>query len=287
MARTAITTDSGVVVNYEGVPTIPLVIVNEEAGMTYRDQLEIQVPDVYALQDQGYRTTTSCMTPYDMEAFFREQLERHEQLLHLCISDKISAGSNACSNMVAKELAPDRIRVINTRQGGAGGVQVVLRALEAAQQEPDLGRLTEWVDQDLIPRIKTQFIVPDPSGYRRSGKGVMNTFMNIGISAMTSGGGTPLIYMTKSGKMMPYAKLKPGRESRYIAFAKSVLNKRARMEDMRISVATLHPDEAEVQELREWLAAEGFEASFDTMGAIISCYACRNALGISYLQKAR
>ena len=285
MSRTAITTDSGVAIELAGVSTIPLAVVDDETGQSFLDQREISIREVYRLRDEGHRIITSCMTPYDMETFFERQLETHDQILHLSMSDKISAGSYECSAMVAAKLDAQRIRVVNSKQGGAGGAQLALRALLAAEREDNLDRLAAQLEQELVPRIATSFIVPDPSGYRRSGKGMVNTFINMGISALTSGGGFPLIKINNSGKLMPYSKLKPGGENMYLAFAKAFLDER-HMADKTISIATLDPDEAALIPLREWLEQQDYEVSYSTMSAVIASYACKDTLGISYLQKA-
>ena len=287
MKKTVITADSGVIISDKRIPIIPLFIIDHDTGKTYRDQDDITIEEVYALRLEGHRITTSCVNLAEAEDHFRKQLEEADQIVHLCMSSKISEGSLVAVNQAAAEVAPDRIRIVNTLQGPAGGAIIARKAMQMIEQEDNLDAIAQYLCERIVPHVKTSFIVPDPAGYKISGKGILNGFINLGLSAFSAGSGIPAIRFTSGGSMLPIRKIRAARDrNMYVEFFKGLYDP-ALMEENFIAVSSLAPEPERLEALREYIEAlPDAESYFDTMGTTISAFACRDSLGISYLGKA-
>jgi DegV family protein with EDD domain len=289
MKKTVITADSGVIIGSEQVVTIPLVVIDTQTNCVYKDQEEISTREVYDLRAKGHRITTSCMNLHEAAEFFREQLKTADQIIHLTMSEKISQGALVTAVRAAEEVDARRIRVINSLQGGSGGPVVARKAAQLAAEDDNLDRIAETIEQDIIPRMRTAFVVPDPTGYKASGKGILNGFINMGISAFAAGSGLPVVKITPSGALLPTKKLrlKPGQEL-YVAFFDSQFDADL-MDDDFISVCSLDPDPDRLEALKRYTAETlpHIEVGYGNMSAVIGAYACKDTLGVSYLTKSK
>lgn len=287
MKKTVITTDSGVVIGSDEVITVPLVVIDTETDRSYLDQTEITATEVYSLRTLGHRMTTSCMSITEAEEFFTAQLQTADQIIHLTMSNKISQGAYVSALHAAGEVSAERIRVIDSLQGGSGGPVVAHNALRLAGETDDLNAMADALTKDIIPRIKTAFIVPDPTGYKASGKGILNGFINMGLSAFAAGSGLPVIKINANGSLLPTKKLRPkADENMYIAFFDSQFDP-GQIADDFVSVTTLMPDADRLQGLKDHTAAQypNYRVNYGQMSAVIASYACKDTLGVSYLTK--
>lgn len=288
MKKTVITADSGVVIGGDNVVTVPLVVIDNNTDKVYQDQTEISTREVYGLRAQGHRITTSCMNLHEAAEFFTEQLKTADQIIHLTMSEKISHGALVTAIRAAEEVDPRRVRVINSFQGGSGGPVIARKAVQMAAVDDNLERVAAALEQDIVPRVRTAFVVPDPTGYKASGKGILNGFINMGISAFSAGSGIPVVKITPSGALLPTKKLrlKPG-EAIYPAFFDSQFDP-AILDDDFISICTLDPDPENLGALKAFTGEHlpDIEVGYGNMSAVIAAYACKDTLGISYITKA-
>lgn len=105
-------------------------------GRPYRDWLDIQPESVYVALTHKVSVQTR---PPDMEDFatqYEQALQRYDRVLSIHSSLDLSLGL-VQANMAALQVAPGRIRILDSRSVSAGlGVQA-LRAWELAQQGLD------------------------------------------------------------------------------------------------------------------------------------------------------
>jgi Uncharacterized protein conserved in bacteria len=285
MAKIVLSADTGVITRDDVIEIIPLTIMDADTGAQYQDQTQISVEEVFGLRGQGHRITTSCMNIHEAKVFFENLLQQHEHIVHLSMSSKVSRGSYETSRIAAQELAPDRITVIDTKTGSSGGLLVAQKARKALQASPTVKELTDYITKSLVSRSKTAIVVPDPSGYKRSGKGMINGIVNLALGALSSARGLPLVKLNESGAMLPYKLLRySNMDQLYVdLFHSQYIAEEAA--DNEIAVSYLMPQMSRVDALTALLAERGLCTYIGQMSGVIGSYACQDTVGISYLLK--
>ena len=285
MAKIVLTSDTGVITRDDEIPIIPMSILDDDTGEQYQDQAQISVEAVFALRDKGHRLTTSCMNIHEAKSFFENQLKLHDHVVHLSMSSKVSRGSYEVVRIAAQEVGPSRITIIDTKTGSSGGLLLAKKAQKALKSSSTVKELVDYINKGLVSRCKTAIVVPDPSGYKSSGKGMINGILNLALGALSAARGFPLVKLTESGAMLPYKLLKySDMNNLYVdLFHSQYIAEEAA--DNEIAVSYLMPEMSRVDRLTSLLAEQGFCIYLGQMSGAIGTYACQNTVGISYLLK--
>jgi len=97
----------------------------------YRDRLELSAHEFFARLRTGQDATTSQPTRQAFTEVYRDALRVAEQVVVLTVSKPLS-GTYANAEAAARELAPDRIHLVDSRSASLGEGLLVLRGLELA-----------------------------------------------------------------------------------------------------------------------------------------------------------
>lgn len=112
------------------ITVCPLVV--NKGGQAFHDGVDIHPDDVYAhVAAGGDLCSTSALNPADYMAFFSEQLQGYDALIHLNISTGFSScHQNAC--LAAEEV--ENVWVVDSQNLSTGQGLLVLKAAELARE---------------------------------------------------------------------------------------------------------------------------------------------------------
>ncbi|HWZ27397.1 MAG TPA: DegV family protein [Gemmatimonadales bacterium] len=145
---------------------VPLQVV--VGDRVYRDRLELSAAEFITRLHTGQAATTSQPTRQAFVEVYRDALRVAEKLVVVTVSKPLS-GTYANAEAAAKEVAPDRIALVDSRSASLGEGLLVLRGLELAAE----GMAPEEIARELV-RVRTQssgfFIVDNLERLIRSGR---------------------------------------------------------------------------------------------------------------------
>lgn len=148
------------------VGLVPLSVV--VGDRVYRDRLELSAPEFFTRLRKGQDATTSQPTRQAFAEVYRDALRVAEKLVVVTVSKPLS-GTYASAEAAAREVAPDRISLVDSRSASLGEGMLVLRGLELAAE----GMAPESIAVELA-RVRTQssgyFIVDSLERLIRSGR---------------------------------------------------------------------------------------------------------------------
>ena len=112
------------------ITVCPLVV--NKGGQAFHDGVDIHPDDIYAhVAAGGDLCSTSALNPADYIAFFSEQLQGYDALIHLNISTGFSScHQNAC--LAAEEV--EHVWVVDSQNLSTGQGLLVLKAAELARE---------------------------------------------------------------------------------------------------------------------------------------------------------
>lgn len=162
--RIAFLTDSTLGLSAAGVQALGLTMVPQQVvvdGKSFRDLLEIDSETIYTAQREGRKLGTSQVSPADFEAAYRDLLQRHDHVVAVHISSRLS-GTVETARMVAKEHFAGQVTVVDSLSinGGLGFVlervqQLVTQEVPLAQLESQLGNYREQIRGYVLPQTLT------------------------------------------------------------------------------------------------------------------------------------
>ena len=111
-----------------GIRVVPLTVVHE--GVVYRDGIDLTPEQFYPMLEKAKQLpTTSQPSPSRFMDVFGPLLESGKQILSFHLS-KVLSGTVNSAKLAARQLAPDRIHVVDT---GSVSFGIAVQAIEAAR----------------------------------------------------------------------------------------------------------------------------------------------------------
>lgn len=154
---------------------------------------------------QGAKPTTSQINVGEFEAYFRQQVQSNQPVLYIAFSSVLSGTYQ--SAMIARELVLEdfpeaRIDIVDTLAAAGGEGFLVIKAAEAREAGKSLEETKQMI-LDLLPRLRTYFLVDDLNHLMRGGRlsktsAIVGNIVNI----------KPLLWIDASGKLVPLAKVR-------------------------------------------------------------------------------
>lgn len=136
------------------ISVIPAALIHYN-GQTFIDNVTITNEEAYNLiEKDGDRFTTAAISPELVIEEFNKLIKDHKEILHIAISDQLSAGyktSSLAAQTVMQENPGVRIRVADSKAAAASEALVVIAAAKAAATGMNLDKLAE-----LVPVIRDQ-----------------------------------------------------------------------------------------------------------------------------------
>ena len=153
----------------------------------------------------GSKPTTSQINVGQFEEAFRRYAEAGEAVLYLAFSSVLSGTYQSAvmaREMILKEFPEATIEIVDTLAAAGGEGYLSILAVEARDQGKSLEE-TKAMIEDILPRLRTYFLVDDlyhlmRGGRLSKGSAIIGSLVNI----------KPLLWIEADGKLVPIAKVR-------------------------------------------------------------------------------
>lgn len=283
-----ITTDSGMVKKMQHAVIIPSCI-HDTSGNCYLDQITISNEEIYRRRNNGEKFKTSSPLMSSFIDTFQEKLKSYDEIVHFSMSSDISSGSMNSAVQVANLLDPDRIHVVDSRQGGPGGVLVLEIAHQLLEEGFSSEELITYMQEEILPYIKTTFLVPNPIGFLESGRNKTNSkkmaiWKELMVKMLVKRG-TQFEVVLKDGALQQDKIHRYNKEDMYLSFVKKHLEKEE--EPVLMTYGTTMGKKEKMDQVGELIKNlyPNCKVVQHDMGGVISSYVCPDTMGISYIKR--
>ena len=228
---------------------------------------------------QGAKPTTSQINVGEFEAYFRQQVQSNQPVLYIAFSSVLSGTYQ--SAMIARELVLEdfpeaRIDIVDTLAAAGGEGFLVIKAAEAREAGKSLEETKQMI-LDLLPRLRTYFLVDDLNHLMRGGRlsktsAIVGNIVNI----------KPLLWIDASGKLVPLAKVRGRKKG-----IKEMLKQATSDIQDPTAVVAYSNDEQSAQSLKEELLSNGEiqEVNILPLGPVISAHVGPDTLAVFVIGK--
>jgi DegV family protein with EDD domain len=153
----------------------------------------------------GSKPTTSQINVGQFEEAFRRHAEAGEAVLYLAFSSVLSGTYQSAvmaREMILEEFPEATIEIVDTLAAAGGEGYLSILAVEARDQGQSLEE-TKAMIEDILPRLRTYFLVDDlyhlmRGGRLSKGSAIIGSLVNI----------KPLLWIEADGKLVPIAKVR-------------------------------------------------------------------------------
>ncbi|MGO1416281.1 MAG: DegV family protein [Streptococcus thermophilus] len=154
---------------------------------------------------EGGQPTTSQVNVGQFEEVFRRHAQNGDDLLYLAFSSVLSGTYQSAvmaRDMILDEHPEAVIEIVDTLAAAGGEGYLSILAAEARDQGKSLAK-TKAMIEDILPRLRTYFLVDDLYHLMRGGRlskssAIIGSLINI----------KPLLWLDDSGKLVPLAKIR-------------------------------------------------------------------------------
>lgn len=159
--KVAILTDSTCDLGHEliekyNIGVIPLHVNFDNES--YEDGVQITLEQLYKkVEEKGVLPTTSAASHGEVKAFFKKYLDEGYDIVYTGISSAMSVTFQVM-NLVARELAPERIHLVDSGNLSTGIGLLLLKATTFRDQGLSAKEIAEKLE-DIVPRVKSQFVI--------------------------------------------------------------------------------------------------------------------------------
>ena len=289
MSKTIITCDSGM----DPINTDYMVsaLLNRNDAKTYRDVTEITSEEVLAEIKNGFSFKTSAATPKDYYNLFNRALDNCDNIIHLSMGEGLSRASLNTAFFVSQEIARDKITVLDAKNGATGGTLI----LEYAKYLENYGLSYREILEELqryLSDIKTSFFVPNPTGFKRSGRDSSELCMKdkaviIGSKALTLAGVKFRVDFNSEGQLYASKMMRGKSEVKALEMIKSIVNDDTINEyDRRMAViGTVAENRVSMNDINAYLTNYFDTVIRKDINAVVAAYGSPDLVGLSLARK--
>ncbi|MER3450970.1 MAG: DegV family protein [Thermus sp.] len=148
-----------------GVGLVPTYV--KMAGGRYKDWKELAPDALYRAIRQGAEPVTEPPSVEDFLEIYERYLQVYDRLLSIHVSGELSKTVERARE-AAQRLAPNRVRVLDSRMVSAGLGAMVIRAAEMLKEGREEGEIVAELDR--LSRSSLYFSVADLSHLARNGR---------------------------------------------------------------------------------------------------------------------
>lgn len=148
------------------IPIMPYFVCTENGE--FLDGIEAETEGILSYMGGSNAKMARSEAPAqeDYEGFFAEQLTKAQYIIHITMTQKVSAGY---TRALEASKAFDNVKVIDCGHLSSGMGLLVLRAVKAAQSGLSVDAIIDEINR-LKPRVQTSFIVDSTEYLARSGR---------------------------------------------------------------------------------------------------------------------
>ena len=280
-----ITADSGVnplVINKERF--IPALL---NGYSVYLDG-ELTNEEILKRMKNGEEMTTSSPTYIMYEDMFSNLLKSDEDIIHLSMSSGISSGSYEMASLVARNIS-DKIKVIDTKQASVGGTLINEIANNLASKNLKTDEIID-VLENFKNRIETSFVVPDPSGFIRSGRDKSEVINRLKLTYVNFKMKRNYKFIVKfdNGNLCNNGNFKM-KDDFFKYLLDGYLNNLDEYDQNYIVIGSVLEDKIKMEDMKKYIESYNYFKNIiiKNMPGVVATYGCNDLCGVSLVKKLK
>lgn len=229
---------------------------------------------------EGHQPNTSQITAYAYYEFFKELLEKNNNVLFLDMDKALSSSyfnSQRAYEDIQEEFPDNNLVIIDTRCVTMGLTLLLKKVVEMKNEGKSMDEVHTWIEDNKL-RFAHRFLVDDLEWLRRGGR-LSNASAMIGSLLSIK----PLIYIDDEGKLIAYSKVRGKKKA-----IRELLTSLDRDLDPAHATEFIvgHSDDPKEAEKFVQLVKEKYpnaNISVQELGPVIGCHVGPGFLAIVYL----
>jgi DegV family protein with EDD domain len=255
-------------------------------GINYEDDFgnSIKYDDFYTKMRNGKMPTTSQITTYTFENYFKKYIEKNQSVIYIGFSSELSQTFNnaiMAERNLMKENPSIDLTIIDSKSAAAGQGLLIYYVSEMIKKEKSKKEIINWID-DNIQKINIWFTVDTLDHLKRGGR----------ISAVNATIGNmlqikPILLINFEGKLVLAKKVR-GKKKFIAVLLTEIENKIINPENQTILIS--HANCLDNAKKLKKLASEKFNVKniiINDLNPIIGTHIGPGSLTISFLGKNR
>ena len=247
-------------------------------GEVFHDGVDVTPRDIFRAAEAGKSVRTAAVNTYEYKEFFKEQLKKCDQLVHVCLSSEFST-SYGDAVEASKEVG--NVFVVDSRNLSTGSGLLVLEGIKMIQEGVDDGAAVAEALRAKTGQVCSSFVIRTIDYLRRGGR-------CSGLEAL----GAKMLHIRPSiivadGKMHPGEKYR-GRYEHYLKhYIRDVLEHDDNIDFSRVVVVHSPSEEGLVRFAIDTVKSYGlFREVLEAMAGCTICTHCGpDTLGLMFMLK--
>lgn len=249
-------------------------------GEVFHDGVDVTPRDIFRAAEAGKSVRTAAVNTYEYKEFFRKQLEKCDQLVHVCLSSEFSTSYNDAVE-ASKEVG--NVFVVDSRNLSTGSGLLVLEGIRMINDGAEDGAAIAEALRAKADLVDSSFVVRTIDYLRRGGR-------CSGLEAL----GAKMLHIRPSivvadGKMHPGQKYR-GRYEHYLKhYIRDLLENDDNIDFSRVVVVHSPSEEGLVRFAIDTVKSYGlFKEVLEAMAGCTICTHCGpDTLGLMFMRKKK
>jgi fatty acid-binding protein DegV len=296
--KTIITCDSGMD-PLDTTYSVPVEITNLTNGTSFEDMENI-MPEAI-IDDAKSIYLTSAPNIYNYLKLFEKLLAEECDVVHLGMSSGISSCNESTLSLVKNELTEkygkaftDHFYFVNSLTGATGGTLITSYA-DYLAKEGYQAREIKVILEEYKKRLKTYFLVPDASGFIKSGRDksevcfkdralllTLNALKKIMLKYVVDFNNEGNLYFSEIIR-----RNSNNNAMHYLVKQKVNANNIEEYDPQYVVIGNLYPDNVNLDEIANYLASFNYFKNIinKRINATVAPYGCKDLCGLSLVKK--
>lgn len=249
-------------------------------GEVFHDGVDVTPRDIFRAAEAGKSVRTAAVNTYEYKEFFRKQLEKCDQLVHVCLSSEFSTSYN---DAVEASREVGNVFVVDSRNLSTGSGLLVLEGIRMINDGAEDGAAIAEALRAKTDLVDSSFVVRTIDYLRRGGR-------CSGLEAL----GAKMLHIRPSivvadGKMHPGQKYR-GRYEHYLKhYIRDLLENDDNIDFSRVVVVHSPSEEGLVRFAIDTVKSYGlFKEVLEAMAGCTICTHCGpDTLGLMFMRKEK
>ena len=258
------------------IGVVPLSVVID--GEVFHDGVDVTPRDIFRAADAGKSVRTAAVNTFEYKEFFKKQLKKCDQLVHVCLGSGVSS---CYSDAMEASREVGNVFVVDSRNLSTGSGLLVLEGLSMIREGVEDGKAIAEALQAKTGLVNASFVLRTVDYLRRGGRCT-------GLEAL----GAKMLHIRPSivvqdGKMRPGEKYR-GRFEHYLKhYIEDLLENDSNIDFQRVFVVHSPSEEGLVSFAIEKVKSYGlFREVLETMaGCTVCCHCGPDTLGLMFMNK--
>ena len=247
-------------------------------GEVFHDGVDVTPRDIFRAADAGKSVRTAAVNTFEYKEFFKKQLKKCDQLVHVCLG---SGFSSCYSDAMEASREVGNVFVVDSRNLSTGSGLLVLEGLRMIREGAEDGRVVAEALQAKTRLVNASFVLRTVDYLRRGGRCT-------GLEAL----GAKMLHIRPSiivedGKMRPGEKYR-GRFEHYLKhYIEDLLENDSNIDFQRVFVVHSPSEDGLARFAIDTVKSYGlFREVLEAMAGCTICTHCGpDTLGLMFMNK--